>query len=520
MVLNLVVPQGQQGPTFFAILTAYEPVYGQHITSISGLLNDLSFTCSGNRCDVPITQDSSLVFWATSSAGDESQHVQAVLRVDSVNNVAAIRLESLAPISFFQDSCALIWGSAVGMLPDWASFPASPDLLNTMKPYQLLAGRLVTAGLVDAQDCPGSGLRADGAPNTCGLERAAGEVVAWQNQFDITIWETGRSLGIPPRLIKALFEQETQFWPGNGQRGSSEYGLGQLSPAGADVALRWDNDLFDSTCNGLLYDCSSQYGRLGAWEQAALRGGLMRALNAECAGCPGGISLPLAYNSIPVFARTLRANCRQVNFLMDLRKLKAGYEDMWKFTFLSYHAGYKTLADALFYADYNKQPTDWEHVSAFLPPQAGKVYVDNIWRALNEFDAYRVNRPAVARPESMATFAPTAVVATPTPTPAAIRSMSKIRVLVYVDQNANARPDLGERTEGVNVVLTFPDGALLTARTAKGDVVFDVAGRAVGENVLISLPELYRTVKVRITRDGEIPVDFRLEQPVLPPALP
>jgi len=520
IVTNLSIPPEQQGPPFFVTLTAYEPVYGQRITSIMGTLNGISFTCTGNRCDVPIITDSILEFWATSSVGDESRHVEATLRIDRVETTTTLKLESLVPITIFQDSCAAIWGSTGEPRPEWAYLPASPDELNTMKPYQFLAGRLIAAGLVNAQDCPGGGLWEGGAPNSCGIERAADKVVAWQNQYDITIWEAGRSLGVPPLLIKALIEQESQFWPGNSRIALYEYGLGQLSQVGTDVALRWDNDLFASACNGLLYDCSTVYGRMTSWQQATLRGGLLRTLDAECPSCPNGIDMAVAYDSIPVFTRTLRANCRQVKYLMDRRAAKTSYEDMWKFTFLSYHSGYNCLADALDYTTFNLQPVDWSHVSAFLSCGGGRAYVDNIWKALNEFDAYRVKPPSSTRPEVLPTFAPTPAIPTPTPTPTPVLAMSKVRVLVYVDINANVYPDAGERTDGVSVVLTFSDGSSQTALTANGEAVFSMAGRVVGEDVLVTLPELYRTEKVRIIRDGEIPVVFRLEQPVVPPALP
>jgi hypothetical protein len=60
----------------------------------------------------------------------------------------------------------------------------------------------------------------------------------------------------------------------------------------------------------------------------------------------------------------------------------------------------------------------------------------------------------------------------------------------------------------------------LTWQTVNGEVLIDLAGRPVSGDVVVSLPELFRTQRVRIVRDGEIPVVFRLEQPVVPPVLP
>ena len=517
IVVNLTIPPGQQQVPFTVILTAYEPVFSHRITGISGILDGWEFHCAGPRCDVPITTDSILEFWATSTLGDESRHTEAAFRVARTETGMALELVSLAPVNLFQDSCGVIWGSPDVNRPDWAKLPASPDELNTLKPYQYLAGQLISAGVVDASDCPGRGLRSDGAPNTCGIERAAPQVIEWQNQYDVAIWETGRTMGIPPRLIKALIEQESQFWPGNSRRALYEYGLGQLSQAGADVVLRWDNDLFASTCTGLIYDCSQVYGRLPSWIQATLRGGLMRNINAQCPTCPNGVDMVRAYDSIPVFTRTLRANCRQVKFVMDKRGMKAEYEDWWKFTFLSYHSGYNCLADALDYTRYNQQPADWAHVTAFLSCGSGRTYVDTIWKSLGEFETYQRKAPLSSQPPVVPTFAATPA---PTRTPTPILAMSHIRVTVYVDANNNQYPDPGERADGVTVTATFPDGEVLTANSRAGDAVFDLSGRAIGADVVVSLPELFRTQKVRITRDGEIPVVFRLEQPVVPPALP
>lgn len=136
------------------------------------------------------------------------------------------------------------------------------------------------------------------------------------------------------------------------------------------------------------------------------------------------------------------------------------------------------------------------------------------------FDAYRLTTVETAQPEAVPTFAPTPAVPTPTHTPTPVLAMSKLRVMVYVDINFNNYPDAGERTDGVAVTLTFADGASQSASTVNGEALFNLAGRAVGQEVLVALPQLYRTEKVRITRDGEIPVVFRLEQPVVPPALP
>ena len=68
IIVNLTVPPDQSAP-YYAIIAAYEPVFGERITGISGMLNGVAFTCPSERCEVPIKTDSVLEFWATSSFG-------------------------------------------------------------------------------------------------------------------------------------------------------------------------------------------------------------------------------------------------------------------------------------------------------------------------------------------------------------------------------------------------------------------------------------------------------------------
>jgi hypothetical protein len=517
LITNLAIPAGQSSPPFFVTLTAYEPVHGERITQINGLLGSFEFTCAGNRCDVPITTDSVIEFWAVSSLGDESHHTQATLRLVRLNGGSRLQVESIQPITVFQDSCSAIWRNPQGVRPFWASLPASPGDMATNKPYQFLAGRLIAAGFVNASDCPGGGLFTSGAPNACGLERAAAAVIEWQNQYDVNIWEAGREYGIPPLLVKTLIEQESQFWPGNSIRALYEFGLGQLSPTGLDVAMRWDNELFARACEGLFLDCSRVYGRMPASMQASVRGSLMRSMDALCPTCPNGIEMAVAYDSIPIITRTLRANCRQVQFVMDTKRLVAEYEDLWKFTFLSYHSGYQCFADALDYAIFNRVPVNWANLAGFLTCAGAQTYVDNAWKSLAEFETFRLQEPVSAQPTVVPTFQATPV---PTRTPTPVLAMGHLRVLVYVDENNNNIAEANERAEDVRVIVTFDDGTVVEMETVNGEVIVDLSGRPVGGEVIVALPELFRSALVRISRDGEIPVIFRLEEPVVPPALP
>jgi hypothetical protein len=517
IIVNLSAPSGPQNELFVTI-SAYEPVVGERITAIYGMLNGWEFTCPGNRCNVPVSGDSLIEFWAASSFGDESKHVQATLRqLPSEQGGKRIEIASIGPIPTYIDSCAVAWSSSILQIPDWAKLPATPDELNTAKPYQYLAGKLIAARVVDASSCPGGGLSQGGAPNACGLEKASGAVIDWQNQFDITIWDTGRSLGVPPKMIKAVIGQESQFWPGNSRNAFSEYGLGQLSQSGADVVLRWDNDLFRSVCSGLLYDCSLIYGRMPAWLQATMRGGLMQQINVECPTCAYGLDINKTHDTVGIIGRTLRANCRQVKYIMDRRGLKSTYEDLWRFTLVSYHSGYQCLSDALNYVSYNRVPADWENVNTYMGCYGAKDYADEVINYLKDFDLYRLKRPESSSPVALPTFALTPA---PTLTPTPVLALSHVFVQVYQDANGNYYPDSGENVDGVKVEVRLDNGQVLKAETVNGVATIDLTGQPVDINALVVLPELYRSQRIRVVRDGEIPVIFRLDKPVVPPGLP
>jgi hypothetical protein len=251
----------------------------------------------------------------------------------------------------------------------------------------------------------------------------------------------------------------------------------------------------------------------------------MRLMNTECATCANGISLTQAQDSIPVLARTLRSNCRQVKYIMDTKGVKSTYEDMWKLTFVSYHSGYECLATALDYLNYNEMPGDWKNISIFLGCPGASSYVNDAWKSLDEFDLYRVKHPdrdqmvalATFVPKPSATPAPTRVIS---PTPTLNLSLAHIRILVYVDKNGNNYPEESEKVDNIAVQAQFEDGSTLSVRTVRGEAVIDLSGRPVGGNITILLPDLYRTQKVRVKQDGEIPVIFRLQEPVVPPVLP
>jgi hypothetical protein len=501
----------------YVTLTAYDPVPTYHITSLQGKLNYSEFICGQAKCEVPLQEDSVIEFWATSSSGDDSTHMQATIRVTKAETGGYhVEVVTSGPFPTFTDACGAAWGLKPN--PTWASFPRIPEQLNTDTTLYYLAAKLITTGIVNASSCAGGGLFENGSPNGCGIETARGKMIEWQNQFDPVIWAAGRDVGVPPRLLKALVQAESQFWPGNTRFVLTEYGFGQLTQQGADVALRWDADLYQLVCSGLLYDCSTAYANLPPWVQATLAGGLLRMVNGDCPTCDSGIDLLNAVDSLPILARTVRANCNQVKAIIGTPALTSEkYDDMWKFTLVSYHSGYQCLQDAVNIAKKKNDPLDWEHVSGYLACKNAELYVGNVWGSLqvNAIAPYSLEQPDA--PTFVPTFIPTV---TPTITPTPVLSKAQLRVRVYIDLNQDGLPQPNEMVSGVEVQVVFSDGTTMAQTTSGGEALFDLTGRVLGLNGKISIPNLFRTGQFSVPAAGEMLYVFKLEPPVLPTALP
>ena len=379
------------------LITAEEPLPNEHITQIQGTYNGIPFMCEGDSCEVPLRptpeEGVEVVFWADSSFGDASEHYTALIRVIDGG-------VSLAPDSggWFVDimstrwhgeqsnGCAPIWGAftPVEGLPAWLTSPEWPELLASDEPYTYLAGRLIAQGIVDASECPGGGLEENGYANTCGLETARPEVDEWQNRFDAQIVEAAQSTGIPAQLMKNLFAQESQFWPG-AFNGAEEYGLGQLTEMGADTVLLWNTAFYNQFCP-LVLDiniCQAGYAQLDEENQAILRGALAIEVRAECPECPAGIDLNDASFSVELFAQTLKANCQQAGQIVtnvsgETPGAVSSYEDLWRFTLVNYHAGPGCLSTAI--NEVSSQTLTWEDVSAELSVECpgAEEYVEKI----------------------------------------------------------------------------------------------------------------------------------------------
>ena len=516
IVLNISIPQGPV-PKPFITLIAYEPATEYKISTIHGKLNGADFSCDGNQCDIFFTQQSIISFKGISTFGDSSGELQATIQIIQRDSGYFPVLSNLSPFTLFNDRCANVWGTDTYQYPKWAEFPQLPDQLNTKKTLYFLTSRLLFTGLVNAKDCPGQGFLTAASPNACGMDRARATMIDWQNQYDPMIWSASRKVGIPPKIIKTMIEKESQFWPGNARNFIQEYGLAQMNQIGADVALRWNNDLFKQSCNNVLSNCNIPYASLPSWQQAMIRGNLMRFIDSECPGCVNGIDQTTTNQSIEVAANVLKANCAQVNYIMQQNYIKSSYEDMWKFTVASYHSGYQCLNDAVDASFRAGETASWANVSNHLECPGGKEYVDDFWANLTSFDSNLKSSTAGQHPAVLPTFLPTK---TPIPTAVPVYSKIIIRVFVYVEVPGKAFPNDIQMSEGVPVQVNLPDGTKIVKNTINGQATFDLSTYPVGSEVSLSLPGLYRSFTTKLTEAGEIMVPFRLQQPVLPPSLP
>ena len=381
-------------------ITAQESLPNEHIIQIQGLLNNIPFICQGQICEIPLratsTQGISLEFWADSSYGDSSKHYSGRVRV-----VESGVSDSLETSGWYVDLisegwegkqagiCAQAWEAfpPIGTPSKWLDSPASTELLASEVPLAYLAGQLIKRQVVNVSECDDYGLLVNGYASPCGLDKARPEVIRWQNLFDAQIIETAQESSVPSQILKRMFAQESQFWPGVIRNTYDEYGLGQLTELGADTALLWNFDFFDQFCPLVLSDeaCQKGYIHLEEENQILLRGALLAHVNAECPTCALGIDIEGVNSSISLFAQTLIGNCKQAGqIIADATNKVPGevsdYEDLWRFTLVNYHAGAGCLEEAVNQVAGAGDPIDWSHVSLELETNCPHAveYVENV----------------------------------------------------------------------------------------------------------------------------------------------
>lgn len=490
----------------FVILTAYRSVAIERPLEIEGQVDGIEFICPSTPCQIPISDNSKISFHAQDPFGGASDTVQATVHVSSGETGYAVILEQVSQYFAHRDACSIQWGfDAQDINVPWSNFPQQPELLATNKTLHYLAGHLIRAGIVDARDCPGGGIDQRGAPNLCGLERARSGMIEWQNMFDFNIWLSAKDMQIPPYILKFVIEAESQFWPSNERSYVDEIGIGQINQLGIDVLLRTDPSLYYKICPGVLGDCSVPYPALPESLQKLIRGALLNSLNANCPNCPYGIDLNVARNSVSFIGLLLRANCKQVQKVMELYDAEASYEDHWKFTLMSYHTGLSCVENAVERLTDENEATDWKHVARKTDCLGGPEYVERVWGSLTSFETARLRIDDNFFSGATPVFLPTP---TPIPTIGPPPSSAELWCIVILDENRNGIPEETEWVSGILVTITYPDGTERSVVTSNGKAVFNLSDLPTGAIVTVNLPSLYRSSTVVVPREGVVPVVF------------
>ena len=556
---NLLTPSGIFAPGLYAfiqapngvvskpyvILTAFSSLPRTESVTIRGFVNSQEFICTQSPCLITLQGNARFVFRAFTDSGAASEEVIASVRVTQSQNGYLVIIDSISQFTTTSDSCSATWNVQDETGATWDSFVQFPYQLNTKKTLHTLATQLILNGIVDTKDCPAGGLSLSmNWPTACGLERASSAMIEWQNQFDEHIWLASKNQGIPPKILKTLIEIESQFWPGNSRFYLDEYGLGQVNQLGIDVLLRRDPALYQRACAQVLLDCLLPYASLPPSQQALIRGAVVSLADATCPTCEYGLDLDKAKESVSLIAMLLRANCEQVDVILDLAARthfdedadaatataavatataggnsisRTTYEDLWRFTFVAYHSGLSCLQTAVLAVEKANLPVTWENVSKEFKCKGAEEYADGFMSNLFSFDLYLFQFSDTDVSLAAPTFVPTR---TPIPTPTVFISTAQIRVQVFMDRNNNGTPEDGEWIDGMTVLLTTSTNEQITQRTQNGIAIFDMTGFRPGINITVSLPGLYRSESFVLPEVGEVSVTFVFEQPALPTVLP
>jgi hypothetical protein len=377
---------------------AEEPLPNEEITAVHVKVGYAVTSCDGASCIAPLPAESvellPIQFWADSSFGDSSQKFTGTVRIIKTENAEqvswSVDIASTQWKSVDLPTCAMTWDSLIPVEgpPSWLKMPDQSEELASEKSYYYLAGRLLSKGLVDASICPGGGIRGNGYATECGKNISNLEVISWQNTFDARIFEVAHKTGLPAQVLKNMIAQETQFWPGIYQD-FPEYGLGALTEMGADTLLLWDIEFFNQFCPLVLSEgyCRLGYAQLPGGYQAFLRGALASRTNSDCANCTYGIDLEHANDNIETLAQIVIANCTQVGqTIHNLTNKTAGslssYDDLWRFTMVTYNAGIGCLYHALDDTLSTGKSLKWVHVAPYLETTCpgAVIYVENVTR--------------------------------------------------------------------------------------------------------------------------------------------
>ena len=339
-----------------------EPLTDHHIVSMHVKIGSTEKSCEGGSCDLrmPITyeQGMDVEYWARSDFGDESERKTFTLR-----NVPDESRNGMFRVDLIH---AGLDSSAPAGSEEWDLFPtinhqdsillekpATFTNLSTQNRFLYLAGKLILTGKVDGSTCSGFGLIDNNTANPCGERLAEEKVLEWQNQYDEQIFQSSLEFSVPPRLLKGIIAQETQFWPHPVH--AREFGLGRITENGADLLLNWNTPIFLEKCHTLIpvETCAAGYSNLEPEEQSLLRGLVLSDVGTD--------------QEIALLAATFKASSTQVSqmvkniTLLQINEVST-YEEMWKISVANYHAGSGCVGTAMQTAWSNGDQMIWESI--------------------------------------------------------------------------------------------------------------------------------------------------------------
>lgn len=324
--------------------------------------------CDNQFCivDMPLTNDAGEIvnYWVESLDGTVLIYKSFKMRNRIVDMNASLHYFEVIGDDFPYpiDVCANVWE----IFPDesdlklpWLRKAVSADDLNTDVDYALLAGKLIWYGYVDARACSDGGMLANGSASTCGIEMTREKLIEWQNKYNQQILESANQIDIPPRVVKGLVAQESQFWPD--WKNGNEYGYGMISDLGMDMLLTWNTDFFLELC--MTYypksTCMGGYSSLPLDKQSFLRGICLADAGTE--------------EEFQIIANTLKAGCYQTlrlveNITDELPGNVFTYTDLWRINLGIYNTGAGCMGEAIECAweEYDRAMT-WEEFVQYIP---------------------------------------------------------------------------------------------------------------------------------------------------------
>ena len=359
---------------------AKEPLGDYQITRVHVRVGDRERIYDGFDAilRLPLTNDqgATLIYWAESSFGDESQrHTVKFRAVREDGTESSYRFDLLNDDweSTLPGGSVLwdIFPPSDGSLPQLFEQPPSAVYLATANRYAYLAGHLIRTGKVDVSECRDSGLSLDGAATVCGEKVSAPKVVEWQNQYDEQIFASALDYHIPAHVLKAVIAQESQFWPVSND--PYELGLGYVTENGVDMLMLWNINYYLSLCVPAYGNnsCSAGYSNLQADRQT-----IIRRIAFDKIGTQAEIDLLAAM----LYASAAQTKQMVVNVAHTEPAGVSTYEDMWKISVANYYSGSGCIGTALRASLDESKPFTWTNVSGYLlgDCQIAKDYVQRV----------------------------------------------------------------------------------------------------------------------------------------------